>query len=66
MSILDDLDIVEVKIKIKPATLDYQLEISTVRLEIFYSVLKDIIRTIEDGTFTDAEGLNVYPAGEHI
>ena len=64
MSILDDFDIVEVKIRIKPATMDYQIETSTVKLGLLYSVLKDIVNTIEDGSFANAEGLNVYPAGD--
>ena len=64
MSILDDLDVVEVRIKIKPATMDYQMETSTVKLGTLYSVLKDIVLSIEDGSFTDKEGLNVYPTSD--
>lgn len=64
MGILDDFDIVEVKIRIKPATMDYQVETTTVKLGLLYSVLKDIVKTIEDGSFTEAEGLNVYPSGD--
>lgn len=64
MGILEDFDIVEVRIKIKPATMDYQMETGTIKLGTLYSVLKDIVNSIEDGSFTQNEGLNVYPTGD--
>jgi len=59
-NLLDDFDEVEVKIKIRPSTMDYAVDIGMVKANLLYSVLKDIIRTMDDGTFFDGEQINVY------
>lgn len=59
-NILDDLDESEVKIRINSSTLDYSVEIGMIKANVLYTVLKDIVDSMEKGTFFEGEYLNIY------
>lgn len=59
-NLLDDLEQTEIRIRVNPETMQYEVEVGMIKRSVLHSLFKDIVSRIDDGSFFKEPGINVY------